>query len=245
MTAHCQGQNNGCSAALMRRRAMLAIQGRWQDIFLRTHAILVVVTRRSELSLCKHTRAPSTLSDHDSPARERLVAARKDLRRQDVLSTRRTAKHLEHRRGSAWLLCCEQRAAATRAQTARFRRLGQAVVQPYALAAKLPAITRATPRNPTISTDKPVKPNPGTRAAMEDGPLNDEGLRRRPTRTQSGSRVDEYKRAPDLVQRRPCARTHQVRHVRREPARDRACGPSASRCRSGRGNCDDGCETIQ
>ena len=41
---------------------------------------------------------------------------------------------------------------------------------------------------------------------MEDGPLNDEGLRRRPTRTQSGSRVDEYKRAPDLVQRAPSLR---------------------------------------
>ena len=42
---------------------------------------------------------------------------------------------------------------------------------------------------------------------MEDVPLNDaqrmpraadEGLRRRPTRTQSGSRVDEYRRAPSL-----------------------------------------------
>ena len=42
---------------------------------------------------------------------------------------------------------------------------------------------------------------------MEDVPLNDaEGLRRRPTRTQSGSRVDEYKRAPDLVQRAPSLR---------------------------------------
>ena len=42
---------------------------------------------------------------------------------------------------------------------------------------------------------------------MEEVALNDaEGLRRRPTRTQSGSRVDEYKRAPDLVQRAPSLR---------------------------------------
>ena len=203
------------------RGCILAIQGRRQECF-RLLTQPCGRTRRSEPSLCKHTRAPSTLSDHDSPAKEKTRRRARGLvgRRNLVRGGPQT---FGHRRGSAsgCCLCCEQGAAASRAQTLGYDAWGIAFVQLYAAEARRPAITRPTPRNPTISTDKPVKPNRHTRI---DGGSSAERRGPAPPADEDAERVESRRiqASAGLGAASAVLTSYQVRHVCRESARDRA-----------------------
>ena len=65
MTAHSQGHNNGSSSVVCGRRAMLAIQGRWQVCF----RLLTRFVRSDTASECHVRTAASSTSLSIKPAR--------------------------------------------------------------------------------------------------------------------------------------------------------------------------------
>ena len=205
---------------LCARRAMLAIQGGWQGCLKLLSRSGVVDTAVGAVTANTHSSSVDVVRSR-WPCQREDSSPRARTRRKAKLSTRRTANLWTPERLCLWLLCCEQRAAASRAQTLGYDAWGIAFVQLYASKTKLPAITRPTPRNPTISTDKPVKPNRHTR--IDGGPAERRGGSASPPNADA-ERVESRRiqASAGLGTASAVLTPYQVRHVRRVPARDRA-----------------------
>ena len=168
-------------------------------------------------------------SDHDGqPEKTRRCARGLVGRRNLVLQDRKTSGC---RRGSALAAaCCAGRAAASRRDgTIRQLRSKQwcTTVRP---GRETPALTRAAPTKSTIRTDKELKPKPDART---DGGRPAERRAAHAARIRRGPASPAYADAERVESRRIQASaglgtaravltTYQVRHVRREPTRDRA-----------------------